>query len=171
MDNKLIFRTDFSESNIIHSSEKQKSYLIVTETGKHLKVSPASYFLLESFAKGVSVQRIAETLNVSIEKIVDSQVFLTAKINELDKNESNHHKGFWFLWEIIPSDFVNRLVQPLSVMFHPIIAFLSSILILSSIFLNVQIGTSSISFSAIQNPQLFWLGYLLFLQTRAANSV
>lgn len=169
LDKKLILRTDFSESNVIHSSEKQKSYLVVTETGKHLKVSPTSYFLLESFAKDVSVQKIAETLNVSVEKVNTCYENLTVKINELDRIESNRRKGFWFLWEIIPSNFVNCLAQPLSLMFHPIIVFLSGFLIFSGIFFNVQVGTFLISYSAVQNPQIFWTGYLLFFLSTLAH--
>ncbi len=162
LENKLNLRTDFAESNVIDSSEKQKSYLVVTETGKHLKVSPTSYFLLESFEKGVSVQDLAKMLDVSEEKIVSSYESLKAKINELDKNETNKRQGFWFLWEIIPSKVVNVIARPFSVMFNPIIAVLSCLLILTGILLSVQVGTFS-GYSAIQNPQAFWIGYLLFL--------
>ncbi len=165
----LGFRTDFSENNAIDSSEKHLSYLIVTETGKHLKVSPTSYFLLESFNKGVESQKIADSLNVSIETINSSYENLTKRISDLDKNESNRRTGFWFLWEVIPSSLVIWIAKPLSVMFHPIIVLFMLGLGAGSIIINVHLGTFTNSYSAITNPEVFWVGYLLFLFSTVAH--
>jgi hypothetical protein len=60
---KLYLKTDFSQLNAIDSAEKQLSHLVVTETGKHLKVSPTSYFLLQNFNNGLAPQEIADLLN------------------------------------------------------------------------------------------------------------
>ncbi|HEX8251224.1 MAG TPA: hypothetical protein VF599_23835, partial [Pyrinomonadaceae bacterium] len=137
--------------------------MIVTKTGKHLKVSPTSYFLLASFNKGIRPEQIAETLNVSVEKVNSSYESLTKKINELDENQSHRRTGFWFLWEIIPGSLVEKIARPFSLMFHPFIVLPACALIFTSIFLNIQIGAFADLFSSLRNPETFWIGYLLFL--------
>jgi putative peptide zinc metalloprotease protein len=158
---KIFFQTDFSEENVLHSSEKQKSYLIITESGKHLKVSPTSYFLLKSFEDGLPVQKISDILKTSEEKVTSSYERLIAKIDKIDKDETNRLTGFWFLWELIPARLVNHAARPLAIMFHPAAAGLSILLILIGIILNVKSGLFS-TFTAVQDPQAFWFGYFLF---------
>ncbi|MDQ3712769.1 MAG: hypothetical protein M3388_11205 [Acidobacteriota bacterium] len=162
-------KTDFSQVNIIDSAEKQASYLIVTENGKHLKVSPTSYFLLQSFNRGLSPQEIADTLNqqqnskIPVEKIIAAYEDLLSKIKQLDSDRNLRRSGFWFLWEIIPSSVVNRIAKHFSLMFHPVIFGLAFILIFAGILINIRADTLSNSVSAIQSPGDLWIGYLLFL--------
>lgn len=169
LEKKLHLKTDFSQTNAIDSAERQLSYLIVTRTGKHLKVSPTSYFLLQNFNNGLTPQEIADSLSQYQNSDISATTVLTAyedlceKIERLDSNENSKRKGFWFLLEIVSSRAVTRIAQPLSLLFHPIIAVLMIILIFITIIFDIQANIFSDSASAVQNPEDFWKGYLLFL--------
>lgn len=166
---KLHLKTDFSQTNIIDSAEKQSSYLIITKNNKHLKVSPTSYFILQSFHNELTPQEIADSLNhhqnseISTTKILAAYENLCEKIEQIDNNEISKRQGFWFLWEIISSQTVNRLAQPLSLLFHPIVVVLMLILIFISIGINLKMNIFSNSMGVVQNPGEFWKGYVLFL--------
>lgn len=156
------FKTNFSEKNIIDSSEKKCYHLIVTEKGKHLKVSPTSYFLLKSYQDKVPVSEIAAQLNVPIKDIESSCQTLLKKISEINESHTVTRKGFWFLLKLIPSAYVSIFARPLSVLFNPALVITNCILVLIAIALSVHSDFFSNSFTSIKSPEVFWIGYCLF---------
>lgn len=169
LDSKLLLNTDFTQENSIDSAEKNPSYLIVTNSHKHLKVSPTSYFLLQNFNKGYSPQAVTDLINknqsqkISVEKVVESYKNLIDKITEIDRRESPSRSGFWFLWEILPNHLVNIIARPFSLLFSPSVLAFVIILLGLSVFFGIQKGIFFDSILSINNPKDFWIGYLLFI--------
>lgn len=155
-----------TDGRILDSADGRLSYLVVTEHGGHVRLSPNAHHLLRSLQAGCSYEDLARDLSargpreVSPAEVEAACLSVADRIREIDDRAAGRSlpPGFWLRLRLLPAGLVARIAAFLSWAYHPFAGVL-------------LLGFIAASFAPLlrQSPPVQlagptpWLGYLLFL--------
>lgn len=164
-----VLNVNLATSGLIDSSDRNKSYYLIADNGKYIKVSQAVYFILKCSNENKTVEEIAELATrisskpISTVDVVEFQKSISAKLKKISEDENSQKRtGFWFLWEWISPKQVQKIVNPLSILYNPIISKIVILLIIAGLYTSIMQGVFLASSADILSARDFWVGYFLF---------
>jgi putative peptide zinc metalloprotease protein len=157
-----------TDGQVLDSTDGRLSYLVVTEHGGHVRLSPSAHHLLRSLRAGCSYEDLARDLSargpreVSPADVEAAFLSVIGRIQEIDRRAAARSlpPGFWLRLRLLPAGMVARLAAGLSWAYHPFTAIL-------------LLGFIAASFPILYRQGLplrldgstAGLGYLLFLSS------
>ncbi len=154
----------------IDSSGAEEDCLLVTEGGRHIRVSSSARQLLRWVRAGRDFEALAEELSrekgraISAEQLRAAHTRVVKTIEEAEDTRASAMSGFWFRVRLVPASIVKLVASRLIWLFHPGLAAV----LLSAVFgLIVYSRQTSLSYEL--EPFVFWQGYGLFLVSLVAH--
>ncbi len=156
----------------IDSSGDEEDCLLVTEDGRHIRVSSSARQLLCWVRDGRDFSELAESLSrkkgysISAEQLRNAYNRLIELIEESKtaRSISNAPAGFWFRVRLLPASIVDLVASRLIWLFRPGLA-----VFLLSCVVGLIVYCSKVPFSDDMDPLVFWHGYGLFLISLMAH--
>jgi len=149
----------------VDSSDKSSKYLLISENGGHVRVSPSMRQLFRWVRSGRSFEELARKLSEQTGKPVSADYLESAhnqmahNLQEADRQaQSGPSQSFWFRLRLIPAAVVAKIARPLTVLFDPRVIAVSLVGVAVAIALAAPHG-----FHLSSGAGDFWMGYLLFL--------
>ena len=154
----------FAHQIVMDSSENQVSYLLIGTNGRHMRLSPTAYALLQKVHSGLSYEAISEEINqrqhtqVTAAEVEAAHQRIVDQITEIEQRPQKAMFGMWMRISMLPDRVVGAIAQPLSVMFsRPVVLALLALIVAAICAIIWQRPTFQIS------PVVFWEGYVLFM--------
>jgi putative peptide zinc metalloprotease protein len=149
----------------VDSSERDSKYLLISEHGGHVCVSPSMRQLFRWVRSGRSFEELASKLfeqtgsRVSAEYLKMAHDQMAHNLLEADRQaQTGPARSFWFRLRLIPASWVANVARPLAVLFDPRVLTVA----LAGIGL-AAILLAPYGFRLRSSAGDFWMGYLLFL--------
>ena len=153
-----------TEQFVMDTSEKLPSYVLITKSGHHMRLSQSAYALIQKVHQGTSLTDIVEEMNrnqqqqVTLEQVETAYQHVIEKITAIEQRPHKPMFGMWMCFSILPDKVVSAIAQPLSVMFNrPVVIALLAMIVAAIFAIIWQHPTFQMT------PIVFWEGYLLFL--------
>jgi putative peptide zinc metalloprotease protein len=160
----LIDLQEFEKRQVLHTSNKKPTYLLVHPNGKYISVSFGAYHLLQQVASGVTFSALAENISQqSGDAVTEAEVktayeHIVDQIIKIRNSPEVDQFGFWLRFPLIPESLVAKIASWLSIAFSPMVG---GVILACTVFLFIAAGTHQFSFDFM--PGSFLAAYLLFL--------
>ncbi|HEX3529313.1 MAG TPA: hypothetical protein VH988_19825 [Thermoanaerobaculia bacterium] len=154
-----------TDGQILDSTDGRLSYLVVTEHGGHVRLSPSAHHLLRSLRAGWTYEDLARDLStrgpreVSPAEVEAACLNVADRLREIDGRAADRSLplGFWLRIRLLSANTVARLATCLSWAYQPF----AGVLLLG--FITATFPPLLRQGFPLQLGGAAWLGYLLFL--------
>ncbi|MEM8535325.1 MAG: M50 family metallopeptidase [Chloroflexota bacterium] len=154
----------FAHQIVMDSSENQESYLLIGTNGRHMRLSPTAYALLQKIHSGLSYDEISTEINhrqhtqITASEVEAAHQRILEQITEIEQRPQKAMFGMWMRFRILPDKIVGAMVRPLTSLFsRPVVMGLLALIAAAICAIIWQRPSFQIS------PMVFWEAYLLFL--------
>lgn len=161
---------DWSQPLKVDTSEGQPVHLLITRSGRYLRLSFSAYTVLRGMYEGRGAEDLAAQLAalqgspVSPADVEAAYQHLLGRLNQIEQMPDRRERGFWVRLRCLPAGLVGRVAGPLSVAFHPVVAAgLLGLIGVAALLLPWHVPRH------LADPTAFWWAYLLFLCSLVAH--
>lgn len=150
-------------------------YLLISRNGRHIKLSPTSYYLVKAVHEGRSFESLAREFSsrgaqaVSAEEIEGAYRNIGDQIAGIEARTASSSLpfGFWFVRRLIREETVARIASRLAITFHPLWGCLLAALAGSAFAWALRQAAPTLE---SQGASL-WAAYALFIGSLLAHEI
>lgn len=161
---------DWSQPLKVDTSEGQPVHLLITRSGRYLRLSLSAYTVLRGMYEGRSPEELAAQLSrlqeapVAAADVQAAYQHLLGRLKQIEELPDRLERGFWVRLRCLPAGLVGRVAGPLSAVFHPLAAAgLLGLIGAAALLLPWHVPRHMV------DPAAFWSAYLLFLLSLVAH--